>query len=88
LTNHPQIDEQIEKVIEYWNNTFNVQSMTIKIIGSTFCPWLEFAYNNIFIICFFSLLQTMDNSLGFNVLIVGRINNLVVENLIKKLVDI
>jgi hypothetical protein len=46
LTNHPQIDEQIEKVIEYWNNTFDVQSITIKIIGSTFCPWLEFAYNN------------------------------------------
>ncbi len=30
----------------------------------------------------------MDNTLGFNVLIVGRINDLIVENLIKKLVDI
>jgi len=88
LTNHPQIDEQIEKVIEYWNNTFDVQLMTIEIIGSTFCPWPGFAYNNIFIICFFHFLQTMDNTLGFNVLIVGRINDLIVENLIKKLVDI
>jgi hypothetical protein len=30
----------------------------------------------------------MENTLGFNALIVGRINNLVVEDLIKKLVDI
>lgn len=36
----------------------------------------------------FHFLQTMDNTLGFNALVVGRINNLNVEDLIRKLVDI
>jgi hypothetical protein len=36
----------------------------------------------------FHVLQTMDNTLGFNALVVARINNLVVKDLIRKLVDI
>ncbi len=39
LANHPHTNGQTERWIKYWNNTFDVQSITIKMNRSTFYPW-------------------------------------------------
>lgn len=76
----------MKRWIMYWNNTFDVWSIAIKIIMSTFCIWPS---SHIIIYIIYHLitlhsLWSMDETYRFNTLAMGRIINSVVKDFIEK----
>ncbi len=81
--------DKLKGKIKYYSNNFDIQSITIKMIGSTFFP-LPISHIIIHIInhlVTFHVLQTMDDTLGL-IPWQGKMNNLTTKELIKRLVDI
>jgi hypothetical protein len=69
---------------KYYNINFDIQSITIKIIGLTFCPWptshiITHIINHL---VSFHVLQTVDDTLGLMTW-QGRMNNLTTKDIIK-----
>ncbi len=83
----PSSLKQMDKLkgkIKYYNNSFDIQSITIKMIGLTFCPWptshmITHIINHL---VFLHDLQTVDDTLGL-ISWQGRMNNLITKDIIK-----
>jgi hypothetical protein len=67
--------------IKYYNNNFDIQSITIKMIGLTFCPWLtsHIIIHIINHLVTFHVLHTMDDTLGL-IPWQGKMNNLTTKD--------
>ncbi len=78
--------DKLKKWIMYWNNTFDVWLITIKITLSTFCIWpsSHIIIHIVHHLVTLHFLWTMDDTYTFNTLAMGRRNDLVVKDFIER----